>query len=95
MVDAGGLNPPGAKALYGFDSHLGHQSRTYFQNKSCRTLRVRGGLKLNRPLGFRAPRYHIETMATIGENIKKVSNKLGTVKPCRNCTNFDLRGEMT
>lgn len=26
MVDAGGLNPPGAKALYGFDSHPGHES---------------------------------------------------------------------
>lgn len=28
MVDAGGLNPPGAKALYGFDSHPGHRSCT-------------------------------------------------------------------
>lgn len=27
MVDAGGLNPPGAKALYGFDSHPGHDAK--------------------------------------------------------------------
>lgn len=34
MVDAGGLNPPGAKALYGFDSHPGHKLLTQVRASS-------------------------------------------------------------